>query len=147
MQLRGGNVVLRCGVLVIAWLVASCTHHDVAGPTVPVPSVVTLAVGEHVMLTPDRVELGFRRVDGDSRCPKSVQCIWVGKAGVQLWLLQATHPDSVFVGIGMEGEAPASAESLGYRITATKLDPYPQRPGPIPQPSYRVTLRIEKSGG
>ena len=149
MKTNAGRAI-GAAIVVGSWLVAgglgSCKDDRVSGPIVSVPSDVTLAVGEHATIAPDRVEVGFRKIDGDSRCPVNVQCIWAGSAGVQLWLLPVGSRDSVFAGIAVEGGT-GSVESLGYRITATKLVPYPQNPGPIPQSDYRVTLRIEKRAG
>jgi hypothetical protein len=139
------KIAYGLGVALTALGLVSCKQQ--AGPQVPVPNDVTLAMGEHVTLTPDRVELGFRKVDGDSRCPRSVKCIWAGEAGVQLWLLRPSVPDSVFAKITLGPDTTTTVESLGYKITATKLDPYPEQPGPIPQSAYRVSLHVEKTGG
>jgi hypothetical protein len=124
-------------------LVPACRDR-VANPIVSVPSDFTLAVGQHVTVQPDNVEIGFAGVQGDSRCPTSVRCFWEGEAGVQLTLTNATH-QAQQVGISVVGHGSGTAEAMGYRITAVRLDPYPQDPGLIPQSAYRVTLHIERS--
>jgi hypothetical protein len=124
-------------------LVPACRDR-VANPTVPIPSDFTLAVGKHVRVHPDNVEISFREVHGDSRCPTSVMCVWQGAAGVQLTLTNANHQTQQ-VGISVEGHGSGTAEAMGYRITAVRLDPYPQDTGPIPQSAYGVTLHIERS--
>jgi len=141
-HLPGTRAAAVLAVLALA-LVTACMDR-VANPTVPIPSDFTLAVGQHVTVQPDNVEIGFRKVQGDSRCPTNVLCFWQGEAGVQLTLTNATH-QTQRVGISVEGHGSGTAEAMGYRITAVRLDPYPQAAGPIPQPAYRVTLHIEQS--
>ena len=124
-------------------LVPACTDR-VANPTVLIPSDFTLAVGQHVTVQPDNVEIGFREVNGDSRCPTSLMCFWQGEAGVQLKLTNAIHQTQQ-VRISVEGHGSGTVETMGYRITAVRLDPYPRDAGPIPQFAYRVTLHVERS--
>jgi len=129
-------------VLALA-LVPACRDR-VANPTIPIPSDIKLAVGQHVTVQPDNVEIGFSKVQGDSRCPTNVRCFWQGAAAVQLTLTNAIH-QTQRVGISVEGHGSGTAEAMGYRITAVRLDPYPQGAGPIRQSAYRVTLHIERS--
>ena len=128
---------------VLGLLFVSTCHDRVTSPSVPVPSEFTLAVGEHVTIAPDQVEIGFRKVDGDSRCPTNVRCYWEGAAGVQLWLKPATG-GTTLVGIEVRGHGSGTADSLGYRITVVKLDPYPQSSGSILPWAYRVTLHVDR---
>ena len=141
-HLPGTRAAAVLAVLALA-LVPACRDR-VASPTVPIPSDFTLAVGRRVTVQPDNVEIGFREVQGDSRCPTSVRCFWEGEAGVQLTLTNATH-QTQRVGISVKGHGSGTAEAMGYRITAVRLDPYPQHVGPIRQSAYRVTLHIEQS--
>jgi hypothetical protein len=138
----GTRAAAILAVLALA-LVPACRDR-VANPTVPIPSDFRLAVGQHVTVQPDNVEISFREVQGDSRCPTNVRCFWQGEAGVQLTLTNAIH-QTQRVGISVEGHGSGTAEAMGYRITAVRLDPYPQDAGPIPQFAYRVTLHIEQS--
>ena len=128
---------------VLGLLFVSACHDRLASPSIPVPSEFTLATGQHVTIAPDQVEIGFRKVDGDSRCPTNVVCFWEGAAGVQLWLKPATR-QTTLVGIEVRGHGSGTTDALGYRITAVKLDPYPQSSGSIPPSAYRVTLHVER---
>lgn len=140
----GTRAAAVLAVLALLALVPACRDR-VANPTVPIPSDFTLAVGRHVTVEPDNVEIGFREVQGDSRCPTNVRCFWQGEAGVQLTLTNANHQTQQ-VRISVEGHGSGTAEAMGYRITAVRLGPYPQDADPIPQSAYRVTLHIERSG-
>lgn len=138
----GTRAAAVLAVLALA-LVPACRDR-VANPTVPIPSDFTLAVGQHVTVQPDNVEIGFREVQGDSRCPTNVMCFWQGEAGVQLTLTNAIHQTQQ-VRISVEGYGSGTAEAMGYRITAVRLLPYPQDDGQMRQSAYRVTLHIERS--
>ena len=110
------------------------------------PAVFALRVGEHTFLRPQRAEIGFQRMTGDSRCPTNVVCVWEGAAGVRLWLLQAGR-DTAFIALALPGSRssePAPLGPLGYQITALRLDPYPADPGAIPESDYVVTLEVER---
>ena len=133
------------GVLAaLALTLVSACRDRVTNPSVPIPSDFTLAVRQHATLQPDDVEIGFHEVQGDSRCPTNVRCFWEGSAGVQLTLTNALHQTQQ-VGISVLGHGSGTTEAMGYRITAVRLDPYPQVPGPIPQYKYRVALHVERS--
>jgi hypothetical protein len=108
--------------------------------------VITLRVGEHATFGPQRAEIGFQRVTGDSRCPTRVVCVWQGEAGVRLWTL-LPPADSAFVELTLPGASGSETEPLGtsgYQVTAVRLDPYPERPAPIPASDYVVTLKLER---
>ena len=130
-------------ICVLGLLFVSACHDRVASPSIPVPSEFTLAVGQHVTIAPDQVEIGFRMVDGDSRCPTNVMCFWEGAARVQLWLKPAKR-ETTLLGIEVKGHGSGTADALGYRITAVKLDPYPQSSGSIRPSAYRVTLHVDR---
>ena len=138
----GTRAAAVLAVLAVA-LVPACRDR-VADPSVPNPSDFTLAVHQHVTVQPDNLDIAFREVQGDSRCPTNLMCFWQGEAGVQLTLTNATH-QTQRVRMSVEGHGPGTAEAMGYRITAVRLDPYPQRAGRIPQSLYRVALHIERS--
>jgi hypothetical protein len=140
----GTRAAAGLAALALALALVPACRDRVANPTVPVPSDFTLAVGQHVTVEPDDVEIRFREVQADSRCPTNVMCFWQGEADVQLTLTDATR-QTQRVGISVQGHGSGSAEAMGYRITAVRLDPYPQGAGPIPQSAYRVTLHIERS--
>jgi hypothetical protein len=141
---RRGTRAAAVLALVALALIPACRDR-VANPTVPIPSDFTLAVGQHVTVQPDNVEIGFRKVQSDSRCPTNVMCFWEGEADVQLTLTDAIGQTQQ-VGISVRGHGSGTAEAMGYRITAVRLGPYPRDAGTIPQFAYRVTLHIERSG-
>ncbi|HYM81160.1 MAG TPA: hypothetical protein VEY91_07080 [Candidatus Limnocylindria bacterium] len=122
-------------------LLGACDSRSVTGPDAG-PAEFTLRVGEHRTL-PSRLEVGFQRVTHDSRCPTRTTCIWEGMAVPRVWLLRPGE-DSSFVAIEMLGSGSGSAEALGHRIIAVRLDPYPGDLDPIPESRYLLQLRIER---
>jgi hypothetical protein len=111
----------------------------VANVTSGTPTDLQLRIAGRVRFEPDRIELGFLRVTEDSRCPRSVQCPWAGRAVIRLWLLPE-RADSVRVDV-TEG---AERDTLGYTIRLVRLDPYPETPGSIASSAYSARLRISR---
>ena len=121
---------------VLGLLFVSACHDRVASPSIPVPSEFTLAVGKHVTIAPDQVEIGFRKVDGDSRCPTNVLCFWEGAAGVQLWLKPATRDDA--------RRDRGQGSRLGHRGRA-RVSHHRREARPI-SPEFRVDPSVDVPG-
>ena len=125
--------------------IMACNQDQLVGPLAWPDVELELRVGEHRHLPKLQLDVGFERVTSDSRCPTQVTCIWEGEATVHVWLLHA-RDDSVFVALSLRGGTPdasASVDTLGFRITALRLDPYPAEPEPIPENLYVLRLKIE----
>jgi hypothetical protein len=119
-------------------LVAACV-------TAPPPSALEgdlrLALGRTATVGPDGLTVRFVSVVDDSRCPMDVQCVRAGEAKVQLGLrAPGTRDDAVI--LATEGGQPRVASFAGYDIHLVALDP-PRRTD-VPNPAYRVTLRVSR---
>jgi hypothetical protein len=115
----------------------------------------TLTPGKTLGVQGEDLSLTFRSVLSDSRCPFSVLCFWEGIAEIQVALVK-TSGDTALVTLGVLGgtrynaENPYFVDTLGYRLTLLRLDPYPEgldklRLTTPPQPlsEYQATLRID----
>ena len=119
-------------------LVAACV-------TVPPPSGLEgdfrLALGGTAAVGPDGLTVRFVSVVDDSRCPRGVQCVRAGEAKVQLALHAPGARDDAVI-LATEGGQPRYASFAGYEVHLVALDP-PRR-SDVPNPAYRVTLRISR---
>ena len=119
-------------------LVAACV-------TVPPPSGLEgdlrLALGGTAAVGPDGLTVRFVSVVDDSRCPTNVQCVRAGEAKVQLALRAPGARDDAVI-LATEGGQPRDASFAGYDVHLVALDP-PRRTD-VPNPSYRVTLRVSR---
>jgi hypothetical protein len=105
------------------------------------PVEVTLAYGEYERVADAGLGVAFKGVSSDSRCPASVQCVWVGDAAVELELTAAGGKESLVLHTGVE---PRSADWNGAKITLLDLSPYPMSAGePTRASQYEVKLRFE----
>lgn len=94
-----------------------------------------------------RLRLNFAEVLEDSRCPAAVACFWTGQARIRLIAQSgASAPTSVeFNTNPAPGLSNTSVRVGGYQVTLNSLDPYPQRPEPIPFEDYRATLVVVRA--
>lgn len=113
-----------------------------AGASVALPTTVTLAIGESVLVDSVDVEVTFSSVAEDSRCPVDVTCVWAGRAVVALAISGSAGGAST-----IELEVGQWREVEGLRLTATALDPRPREGEEIRPEDYRLELSLARAGG
>jgi len=120
-------------------------------PSVPSPGLgetFQLAPGQSVGVKGERVEVGFKRVTADSRCPDGAQCIVAGEAVVSLWARETgsaernTFEARVPGGMHDPDSTAALAEFQNWRIQVLQLEPYPKVGAPVDTTRYLATLRV-----
>ncbi len=114
--------------------------------TVELGTSFTLHVGQAARFSKSDLEIYFRRVASDSRCPRGVQCIQAGDATVTLdGRILKGAPESFDVAI-QEGSPPDERGRAydGYKIWLLSLEPYPVSAGTADTTAYVATLRVEK---
>jgi hypothetical protein len=107
-----------------------------------------VAVGETVAVTGTGLQVTFEAVEGDSRCPQDVDCIWAGEAAVRLRVtagqeastLVLTLPGLVTPPFDQNEKVAAGA----YDLQLLDLQPYPQAGQDIPASAYRATLVVRE---
>jgi hypothetical protein len=90
--------------------------------------------------------VSFEGVSADSRCPRTVTCVWQGAAEVKLKALtlgESRVPHSIALATAPESEQ--SAEYHGYRIELLDVAPYPTGTTPPAPGEYTVTLRVTRA--
>lgn len=106
-----------------------------AGTAPPSPwRPLTVGLGERARI--GAVALTPLRIEEDSRCPASVQCIQAGTVRVAVRLDDARGRSSAVLTLRQSFRTRG-----GDWIVLTDVRPYPQRPGPIARDSYRFTFR------
>lgn len=103
----------------------------------------TLKPGDAVLVGPERVEVGFKQVVSDSRCPRDVQCIQAGEAVVLAEVMRSGKA-RLLVHVKTTPND-ASAAVGGFVLTLTNLLPIPLASRP-PRPSeYRATFVLRRN--
>ena len=110
----------------------------------------TLELGASTVV--DGHMLRFDHITEDSRCPSDVDCVWEGRATINLSLISGDTVDGVqlsipgFVGMDSEPQPQQSAVVTGYTITLLQLDPYPSQDGVDVEITPMATLRVTHGG-
>jgi hypothetical protein len=128
--------VLVCGVLLAAALAGGgcASADDSAGEEKPVTSATTN--GETTLKVGEKSGgMTFTAVTADSRCPRSVQCVWAGDATVVITGADGPHELHV-------NAEPKSATIDGTRVELVRLDPYPEQPGKIDSGLYQAIIKL-----
>lgn len=83
----------------------------------------------------------------DSRCPKSVTCVWQGSVKVYLTLSQSGIAKDFVLEFLADNSKPATTTvTLGnqkYSVEIADVLPYPQNSGEIKLKDYKVTLTVK----
>ena len=152
-RVRLGVALLGDALLAAAPLAAGCASG--AGPAAePPPSEasapsaradlaapVTLRTGAAVRAgEPDPLRVTFEAVEDDSRCPRSVVCVWAGDAAVRLRLDHASGTSVVTLHTALE---PRHAAHGGYVVRLLRIAPERESEHTRP-PWYEVTLELSR---
>ncbi|PWW25609.1 MULTISPECIES: hypothetical protein [unclassified Chryseobacterium] len=91
--------------------------------------IIYLSEGENKFLREYQMNVTFKGVSEDSRCPEGVNCIWAGVALAQVEVM-GTSTRPMILNLA-SGDFPArnyhqSAEFNGYTITLQDIAPYPK---------------------
>ena len=121
-------------------LAAACATSTGAVRPIGLDQETELAPGQSVQSGPLRIT--FTRVEGDSRCPTDVTCVWEGDALVKIEVSQQPG-DPVVRELHTSGSAGAGETTYGgFRIELVRLSPQTHSQHPIPAQDYRLVLKI-----
>jgi len=127
----------------VSVLLVACS----SSPTEPVDNHLVVAVGapfqlkvaETALIRNEDIQVQFRSVAEDSRCPADVQCVWEGEAVTVFTVSQRGGASDVRI-----STLHPSAALSGYRLTLQALEPYPLSLAGISQGEYRARLVVER---
>jgi len=136
--------------LCIVILFASCKKESTNEPQNNPQPPYTLLYGQVVTVKSLNLELGFRDVTDDSRCPKGVICVWEGIAHSRIWI-KSPATDTIFIAASILGYCERNdttrhiaVDTSGFRITLMQLDPYPVHATTHPKSDYSAMINIIK---
>jgi hypothetical protein len=127
--------------LAIVFAASSCGGLD--NSQVRLSEEFCLSIGQHAFITGENLEVRFKEVIEDSRCPRGVTCIWAGRVTC---MIELTHASSsyrmVLTESGLTNEY-SRERYEGYEL-AFHVTPYPEVSKKIPRDAYRLHLIISK---
>ena len=102
-----------------------------------------LSISQRAFIAAENLEVRFKEVIEDSRCPRGVTCIWAGRVTC---MIELTHAGSsyrmVLTEPGLTNEY-SRERYEGYEL-AFHVIPYPEAGKKIPRDAYRLHLIISK---
>lgn len=107
--------------------------------------------GENKFLKEYQMNVTFKNISEDSRCPKDVNCIWAGVAVAQVEVMgTATRPVTLQLAT-MDNTGRNyhnSADFNGYTISLADVNPYPgsQEGTKALNGKYKIGIIIKKNG-
>lgn len=128
----------------------STSHHhraDVAGASEGASEAVLdqpfrISVGAAVRVDAAGLTVGFAGVGSDSRCPKDVQCMWEGDAGVLIWVAAEAGERADYELHTSRGDR--QIRHGEYVVALEGLDPYPVSTVSIAPEDYEATLKVSR---
>lgn len=142
---------MRYFILLLCFIYFSCNTSTVIQPTtyeLGKAYTLTLKFGQTQYIKSLDLQVGFRDVLQDSRCPAGARCFWVGKADLG-FLLYKPNLDTVFVRSSIYGNVDKNnnrgqvfTDTLGYRIKILQVDPYPRTDTVYQKSDYIALLEI-----
>lgn len=114
--------------------------------------MIYLKEGENKFLKEYEMNVTFKRMVEDSRCPKDVQCIWAGNAIAEVEFM-GTYTRPVTVQLSTTNDAKkgyANSEKFnGYKITLEDVSPETTSAKGFKslKGSYQIALKFEKDTG
>lgn len=122
----------------------------------PIPmnseKVIYLKEGENKFLSEYQMNVTFKGISEDSRCPEGVNCIWAGAAVAQVEVMgTATRPMTLNLATtdNKGRNYSQSAAFNGYTISLTEVTPYPKSAEGTQalKGAYQIGITITKSIG
>ena len=99
----------------------------------------SMKIGESI--TVGELRLTFRSVEGDSRCPTTVVCVWAGDGEIALKIEQGSKAAVAALHTTLE---PKKTEWDGYTIALVNLTPERNANAPVSSADYRAEILVTR---
>ena len=122
-------------------LAAGCAASSDNALKTPLDTDFQLHVGQAAIVAETGLEVGFKAVTADSRCPKGENCFSAGDGVVQIWM-RIDGGEEHEQDLHTARQGPKFADYAGYRVNLVALDPTPVS-GVVTAPeSYLATIHV-----
>ncbi|HCA06656.1 hypothetical protein [Chryseobacterium sp.] len=120
--------------------------------SVPKEGVIYLNQGENKFLKEYDMNVTFKGISEDSRCPEGVNCIWAGVAVAQIEVMGTYTRPTVLLLASSDNAGRnyyMSQEFNGYTISMKEITPFPKSDGGVKalEGKYKVAFTIKKTEG
>lgn len=113
--------------------------------------IIYFSEGENKFLKEQQMNVTFKRISEDSRCPKDVNCIWAGVAVAQVEVMGTTTRPMTLSLASTDNKAKNYSQSAtfnGYTISLVDVQPYPNAAegAKALNGKYKIGITIKKAG-
>lgn len=140
-------IMKRLMVIMLVAAAMACSKDEVTAPKASLGSTIETAYSKAVVLQ-EGVEVKVTKIE-DSRCPKSVVCVWEGMVKVFFSVSEGNTTKEAIVEILVDKSKPAKTNvelnGTTYVIEVSDVAPYPQTPDPISLENYKISFTIKKA--
>lgn len=121
---------------------SNCTTQSQAQTSESGNNTITIGINKTAKIPNSKINLEFKNIVEDSRCPIDVTCVWEGIAIVYVNVNSGKQTEDFQVATRdfQPKSANKSFSFSGYRFTLTDLKPYPGGK----QEAKSITLKYEK---
>ena len=123
---------------------------EAAAETTNKQEVIYLKEGEKKFLKEYGMNITFKKITEDSRCPKDVNCVWEGAATAEIEVMGLeTRPMILKISTVNQGQKYSKVQQFnGYDISLDQLTPGTTSEKGMKQlqGSYKIVLKINKAG-
>ncbi len=137
----------RLMVIMMVAVASACAKDEVTEPKASLGSTIETSYSKAVVLQ-EGVEVKVTKIE-DSRCPKSVVCVWEGMVKVFISVSEKGATKEAVIEIKGGDQKPSSTtvelNGTTYVIEVTDVSPYPQTPDPISLQDYKISFNIKKA--
>ncbi|GAB3505474.1 hypothetical protein GCM10027442_08690 [Emticicia fontis] len=141
------NFMKRLMVVMMVALATACSKDEVTEQKASLGSTIETAYSKAVVLQ-EGVEVKVTKIE-DSRCPKSVVCVWEGMVRVYISVSEKGATKEAVIDVKGGEQKPSSTSVVlngtTYVIEVTDVSPYPQTPDPISLQDYKISFNIKKA--
>jgi hypothetical protein len=136
--------MLRSPVSVLVLAAVGCAASSPSSSSVPTGREFKVKAGESVSVQGADLGLRFSHVAQDSRCPADAICVTMGDAEAVFEVTRSGGPASA---VSLHTQPGRGQEALvgDWKLTLSRLDPYPYAGRPVEASDYRATLRIDRN--
>lgn len=140
--LRTGITSVCVGLVALGTLMGACKQDSGTVKAVQLGEAVTLKINDAAKVG-EELEVTFKAVTGDSRCPQGTQCVTAGDATVVLTAKAGEKVEELTVKVGAAAENKIRTEPFMIRVL--KLDPYPTEGQTIQDAERAIELRVDRT--
>ncbi|TNE61941.1 MAG: hypothetical protein EP344_05585 [Bacteroidetes bacterium] len=92
------------------------------------------------------IQIRFDGVTSDSRCPVDAECVWAGRAEIEVTFIQPGDTQTNRLILGDPTGTDYTSEALfgSFKVKLLEVKPEPRANHPIPQGDYVVKLQVLK---